>query len=57
VIGLLFTAALGKGSHHIPCHGRVQNIGRKTGKPVFKAGAAGFPRPLRHIKPLQRPRH
>ena len=25
-----FKAALGKVSYHIPCHGRVQNIGRKT---------------------------
>ncbi len=25
-----FTQALGKVSYHIPCHGRVQNIGRKT---------------------------
>ncbi len=25
-----FQAALGKVSYHIPCHGRVQNIGRKT---------------------------
>ena len=25
-----FTTALGKVSYHIPCHGRVQNIGRKT---------------------------
>jgi Fe-S oxidoreductase len=25
-----FKTALGKVSYHIPCHGRVQNIGRKT---------------------------
>jgi Fe-S oxidoreductase len=25
-----FKAALGKVSYHVPCHGRVQNIGRKT---------------------------
>jgi Fe-S oxidoreductase len=25
-----FTTALGKVSYHIPCHGRVQNIGKKT---------------------------
>ena len=25
-----FTRALGKVSYHVPCHGRVQNIGRKT---------------------------
>jgi glycerol-3-phosphate dehydrogenase subunit C len=25
-----FSTALGKVSYHIPCHGRVQNIGRKT---------------------------
>jgi glycerol-3-phosphate dehydrogenase subunit C len=25
-----FKAALGKVSYHIPCHGRVQNIGKKT---------------------------
>ncbi|MCM5680186.1 heterodisulfide reductase-related iron-sulfur binding cluster [Schlegelella sp. S2-27] len=25
-----FTQALGRVSYHIPCHGRVQNIGRKT---------------------------
>ncbi|MCP5285663.1 MAG: Fe-S oxidoreductase [Burkholderiaceae bacterium] len=30
-----FTAALGKVSYHIPCHGRVQNIGRKT-EDMFK---------------------
>jgi Fe-S oxidoreductase len=30
-----FKAALGKVSYHIPCHGRVQNIGRKT-EEMFK---------------------
>jgi Fe-S oxidoreductase len=30
-----FKAALGKVSHHIPCHGRVQNIGKKT-EEMFK---------------------
>ena len=30
-----FQAALGKVSYHIPCHGRVQNIGRKT-EELFK---------------------
>jgi glycerol-3-phosphate dehydrogenase subunit C len=30
-----FKAALGKVSYHIPCHGRVQNIGRKT-EELFK---------------------
>jgi glycerol-3-phosphate dehydrogenase subunit C len=30
-----FKAALGKVSYHIPCHGRVQNIGKKTGE-MFK---------------------
>jgi glycerol-3-phosphate dehydrogenase subunit C len=30
-----FTTALGKVSYHIPCHGRVQNIGRKT-EEMFK---------------------
>ena len=30
-----FKAALGKVSYHIPCHGRVQKIGRKT-EEVFK---------------------
>jgi glycerol-3-phosphate dehydrogenase subunit C len=30
-----FTAALGRVSYHIPCHGRVQNIGRKT-EEMFK---------------------
>jgi Fe-S oxidoreductase len=30
-----FKTALGKVSYHIPCHGRVQNIGRKT-EEVFK---------------------
>ena len=30
-----FQAALGKVSYHIPCHGRVQNIGRKT-EEMFK---------------------
>ena len=30
-----FKAALGKVSYHIPCHGRVQNIGKKT-EEMFK---------------------
>jgi Fe-S oxidoreductase len=30
-----FTTALGKVSYHVPCHGRVQNIGRKT-EEMFK---------------------
>ena len=30
-----FRAALGRVSYHIPCHGRVQNIGRKT-EEMFK---------------------
>jgi len=30
-----FTQALGKVSYHIPCHGRVQNIGKKT-EEMFK---------------------
>jgi len=30
-----FKAALGRVSYHIPCHGRVQNIGRKT-EEMFK---------------------
>jgi len=30
-----FNTALGKVSYHIPCHGRVQNIGRKT-EEMFK---------------------
>src|SRR5918994_318946 len=30
-----FKAALGKVSYHIPCHGRVQNIGRRT-EEMFK---------------------
>jgi Fe-S oxidoreductase len=30
-----FKVALGKVSYHIPCHGRVQNIGRKT-EEMFK---------------------
>ena len=30
-----FTTALGKVSYHIPCHGRVQNIGKKT-EEMFK---------------------
>jgi glycerol-3-phosphate dehydrogenase subunit C len=30
LLKLDFTAALGKVSYHIPCHGRVQNIGKKT---------------------------
>ena len=30
-----FTSALGTVSYHIPCHGRVQNIGRKT-EEMFK---------------------
>lgn len=34
-----FKAAPGKVSYHIPCHGRVQKIG----KPVFKAMAKDAP--------------
>jgi glycerol-3-phosphate dehydrogenase subunit C len=30
-----FKTALGKVSYHIPCHGRVQNVGRKT-EEMFK---------------------
>ena len=30
LLKLDFKAALGKVSYHIPCHGRVQKIGRKT---------------------------
>ena len=30
LLKLDFKAALGKVSYHIPCHGRVQNIGKKT---------------------------
>ena len=30
-----FKTALGKVSYHIPCHGRVQKIGRKT-EEMFK---------------------
>ena len=30
-----FKPALGKVSYHIPCHGRVQNIGQKT-EEMFK---------------------
>src|SRR5213083_801714 len=30
-----FKAALGKVSYHVPCHGRVQNMGRKT-EEMFK---------------------
>jgi Fe-S oxidoreductase len=30
LLRLDFKAALGKVSYHIPCHGRVQNIGKKT---------------------------
>ena len=30
-----FTTALGKVSYHVPCHGRVQNIGKKT-EEMFK---------------------
>jgi glycerol-3-phosphate dehydrogenase subunit C len=35
LLKLDFQAALGKVSYHIPCHGRVQNIGRKT-EEMFK---------------------
>ena len=35
LLKLDFKAALGKVSYHIPCHGRVQKIGRKT-EEVFK---------------------
>jgi Fe-S oxidoreductase len=34
-----FKTALGKVSYHIPCHGRVQNIGRKT-EEMFKLVAS-----------------
>ena len=54
-----FKAALGKVSYHIPCHGRVQNIGRKT-EEMFKligqtrGGAAEHRRallgPRRHLR-------
>jgi len=35
LLKLDFKAALGKVSYHIPCHGRVQKIGKKT-EEVFK---------------------
>jgi Fe-S oxidoreductase len=35
LLKLEFTRDLGKISYHIPCHGRVQNIGRKT-EEMFK---------------------
>ena len=35
LLKLDFKAALGRVSYHIPCHGRVQNIGRKT-EEVFR---------------------
>ena len=35
LLKLDFKAALGKVSYHIPCHGRVQNIGKKT-EEMFK---------------------
>jgi Fe-S oxidoreductase len=35
LLKLDFKAALGKVSYHIPCHGRVQKIGRKT-EEMFK---------------------
>ena len=35
LLKLDFKAGLGKVSYHIPCHGRVQNIGRKT-EEMFK---------------------
>jgi glycerol-3-phosphate dehydrogenase subunit C len=34
-----FSAALGKVSYHIPCHGRVQKIGKKT-EEMFKLVAS-----------------
>jgi Fe-S oxidoreductase len=34
-----FKTALGKVSYHIPCHGRVQNIGRKTEEMLKLVGA------------------
>ena len=34
LLKLDFKAALGKVSYHIPCHGRVQKIGKKTVKKV-----------------------
>ena len=35
LLKLDFTTALGSVSYHIPCHGRVQNIGKKT-EEMFK---------------------
>jgi glycerol-3-phosphate dehydrogenase subunit C len=34
-----FKTAIGKVSYHIPCHGRVQNIGRKTEEMLKLIGA------------------
>jgi glycerol-3-phosphate dehydrogenase subunit C len=44
-----FKAALGKVSYHIPCHGRVQNIGRKTEEILKLIGQLGR-RQAQHVE-------
>jgi Fe-S oxidoreductase len=44
-----FKTALGKVSYHIPCHGRVQNIGRKT-EEMFKLIGKSVPVQLNTVE-------
>ncbi len=50
-----FKAALGKVSYHIPCHGRVQNIGQKT-EEMFKLIGQTVDVAAQHRGALLRPR-
>ena len=50
-----FTAPLGKVSYHVPCHGRVQKIGRKTEEMFKLIGQRGRAR-AQHGRALLRPR-
>lgn len=49
LLKLDFKAALGKVSYHIPCHGRVQKIGRKT-EEVFKLIGQSVPVQLNTVE-------
>jgi Fe-S oxidoreductase len=49
LLKLDFKAALGKVSYHIPCHGRVQKIGKKT-EEVFKLIAQTVPVQLNTVE-------
>ena len=50
-----FKAALGKVSYHVPCHGRVQKIGRKT-EEMFQPDRPERRRRAQHGRALLRPR-